>query len=188
MLERGPRIMSREDDDVAEEAARILTGEGIEIRNNVQIESVSPKDGVTVTAKIGDRKHNITGSHILLATGRVPVYTMFIDPPMGRVGMSETQAKKSGRKVLKGSIPMSSINRAREKDETGGLVKVLVDAKTGQLLGAAVFGTGGDEVINIFATWMYTRLPYTEFRKAVIVHPTVSELMPYVFDNLEPVG
>jgi pyruvate/2-oxoglutarate dehydrogenase complex dihydrolipoamide dehydrogenase (E3) component len=107
---------------------------------------------------------------------------------MGRVGMSEAQAKKSGREVLKGTMPMSSINRAREKDETGGLVKVLVDAKTGQLVGATLFGTGGDEVINIFASWMYTRLPYTEFQKAVLVHPTVSELLPYVFENLEPLS
>lgn len=260
VLERGSRIMSREDDDVAEEAARILSGEGIEILHNVQVESVSPEGGVTVTAKVDGKSRTITGSHILLATGRVPqtealnlsaagvdvtergfikvneylqttaphiyavgdvngagafthtsvhdgqiivknlkgenwrrsdripVYSMFIDPPMGRVGMSETAAKKSGREILMGKMPMSSVNRAREKDETGGLVKVLVDAKSGQLLGATVFGTGGDEVINIFAAWMYTRLPYTEFQKAVFVHPTVSELMPYLFENLEPVS
>ncbi|MDZ7754165.1 MAG: mercuric reductase [Gammaproteobacteria bacterium] len=260
VLERGPRIMSREDEDVAAEASRILTGEGIEILHNVQVESVSPEGGVTVSATVGGKKRAITGSHILLATGRVPltealnlpaagvevnepgfirvneylqtttphiyavgdvngggafthtsvhdgqiivknlkgenwrqsdripVYSMFIDPPMGRVGMSEIQAKQSGREILKGTMAMSSINRAREKDETGGLVKVLVDAKTGQLLGATVFGTGGDEVINMFASWMYTHLPYTEFQKAVLVHPTVSELMPYVFENLEPIG
>ncbi|MFP4407877.1 MAG: mercuric reductase [Spirochaetaceae bacterium] len=259
VLERGSRIMSREDEDVAEEASRILAGEGIEILHNVQVESVSPEGGVTVTATVDGESRRITGTHILFATGRVPqtrelnlpaagvevnergfikvdeylrttapniyavgdvnggsafthtsvhdgqiivknlkgenwrqsdripVYCMFIDPPMGRVGMSETQAKQSGREVLKGTMPMSSINRAREKEETGGLVKVLVDAKSGQLLGATVFGTGGDEVINIFASWMYTRLPYTEFQKAVLVHPTVSELMPYLFEKLEPV-
>jgi pyruvate/2-oxoglutarate dehydrogenase complex dihydrolipoamide dehydrogenase (E3) component len=113
---------------------------------------------------------------------------MFIDPPLGRVGMSEAQAKKSGRDMLKGVMPMNSIARAREKDETAGIVKVIVDAESGQLTGATVFGTGGDEVINLLATWMYTRLPYTELQKAVLVHPTVSELMPYVFENLEPIG
>jgi pyruvate/2-oxoglutarate dehydrogenase complex dihydrolipoamide dehydrogenase (E3) component len=101
--------------------------------------------------------------------------------------MSETQAKKSGRTILKGTMPMTKIARANEKYETAGLVKVFVDADDGQLVGATVFGTSGDEVVNLLAAWMYTRLPYTELQRAVFVHPTVSELMPYVFENLEPV-
>ncbi|MFW5849277.1 MAG: hypothetical protein ACOCXN_05845, partial [Spirochaetota bacterium] len=117
---------------------------------------------------------------------RIPIYSMFIDPPLGRVGMNEAQAKQSGREVLAGTMPMSSIARAKEKYETAGMVKVLVDAESRQLLGATVFGTGGDEVVGLLAAWMYTGLPYTELQKVVLVHPTVAELMPYVFENLRP--
>jgi len=258
VLERGSRIMSREDEDVAEEATRILSEEGIEIVCNVQVESLSPKGGVTVEATVDGERRSITGSHLLMATGRkpetdalnleaagvevnergfikvdeylqttvphiyavgdvnggsafthtsvhdgqiivknltgeqwrqgdrIPIYSMFIDPPLGRVGMSEAQAKESGRNVLKGTMPMSSIARANEKYETAGMAKVLVDADSGQLLGATVFGTGGDEVISLLAAWMYTGLPYTELQKVVLVHPTVAELMPYLFENMEP--
>lgn len=122
------------------------------------------------------------------ADERTLVYSMFVDPPLGRVGMSESQAIESDRRILKGTMPMSSINRAKEKDETGGLVKVLVDEETKEIVGAAVFGVGGDEIINMFAAWMTTGLPYTDFQKTVLVHPTVSELMPWVFGNLVPVG
>lgn len=258
VLERGPRIMRREDEDIAAEAMRVLSEEGIDFVLNSEVERVTPEGGVTVEVTADGGKRSITGSHLLLATGRVPetdalnlaaagvetdgrgfiavneflqtsaphiyavgdvnggsafthtsvhdgqvivknlkgeqwrrsdripVYSMFIDPPLGRVGMSEEEARKSGKAVLMGTMPMTSIARAREKDETAGLVKVLVDAESGVLLGAAVFGTGGDEVINLLAAWMYTGLPYTALQKAVLVHPTVSELIPYVFESLKP--
>ena len=121
-----------------------------------------------------------------LVSERTMIYTLFIDPPLGRAGMNEAMARESGRAVLAGSMPMSSVSRAIEKSETAGKAKVLVDAQSRQLLGATVFGTGGDEVINMLATWMYTGLPYTEYQKAVLVHPTTGELMPWLFDSLEP--
>ncbi len=115
------------------------------------------------------------------------IYSMFIDPPLGRVGLSEKQAAREPGRYLLGSMPMSSINRAIEKDETDGLVKVIVEADSGKIAGATVFGVGGDEVINMLAAWMYTGRPYTELQRAVFVHPTVAELIPWVFDELKPI-
>ena len=117
-------------------------------------------------------------------TERIPTYAMFIDPPLGRVGMSEKEARQSGRRVLMATRPMKQIARAREKDETAGLVKILVDADTEQFLGATILGVGGDEVINMFTPFMYTGQSYKLFRKAVLTHPTVAELMPWILDDL----
>ena len=116
------------------------------------------------------------------------VYSMFIDPPLARVGMNETMARASGRNVLLATYPMSRISRAREKDETKGMVKFIVDGDTKEILGATILGVGGDEIINGIAAWMYTGLPYTEMQRAVLVHPTVAELMPWVLDGLQPLG
>ena len=119
-------------------------------------------------------------------TQRISTYAMFIDPPLGRVGMSEQEARESGRNVLMATRAMKHISRAKEKDETAGLVKILVDADTEQFLGAAVLGVGGDEVINMFTTFMYTGQSYKLFRRAVLTHPTVAELMPFILDDLRP--
>lgn len=117
---------------------------------------------------------------------RIPTYAMFIDPPLGRVGLSEKEARQNGRNVLMATRAMKHISRAKEKDETAGLVKILVDADTGQFLGAAILGVGGDEVINMFTPFMYTRQSYKLFRRAVLTHPTVAELMPWILDDLRP--
>ena len=117
---------------------------------------------------------------------RISTYAMFIDPPLGRVGMSEKEARASGRNVLMATRPMRYISRAKEKDETAGLVKILVDADTEQFLGATILGVGGDETINLFTTFMYTKQSYKLFRKAVLAHPTVAELMPWILDDLKP--
>lgn len=117
---------------------------------------------------------------------RIQTYAMFIDPPLGRVGMSEREARESERNVLMGVRPMKRINRAREKDETAGLVKILVDADSEQFLGATILGIGGDEIINMFTPFMYTKQSYKLFRKAVLTHPTVAELMPWILDDLKP--
>lgn len=111
---------------------------------------------------------------------------MFIDPPLGRVGMSEKEARQSGLNVLMATRAMKLISRAKEKDETAGLVKILVDADTEQFLGAAILGVGGDEVINMFTPFMYTEHSYKLFRRAVLTHPTVAELMPWILDDLRP--
>jgi pyruvate/2-oxoglutarate dehydrogenase complex dihydrolipoamide dehydrogenase (E3) component len=119
---------------------------------------------------------------------RIPTYAVFIDPPLGRVGMTEKEALAKGHRVMKAVRPMSSISRAREMGETQGFVKLLVDADDDMILGASILGVGGDEVINMFAAFMYSGQPCHRYRRAVLVHPTVSELMPWILDGLEPVG
>lgn len=119
---------------------------------------------------------------------RYMTYAMFIDPPLGRVGMSEKEARQSGKNVLMATRPMKNISRAKEKDETAGLVKILVDADSELFLGATIFGVGGDEVINMFTPFMVTKSSYKLFRKAMLIHPTVAELMPWILDDLEPLG
>ena len=118
---------------------------------------------------------------------RIPVYALFIDPALGRVGMTEKEAVAKGHKVMKATRPMSQINRAKEMGETLGFAKLLVDGDTDLILGAAILGPGGDEIINMFAAYMYSGLPCRSYRKSVLVHPTISELMPWILDTLEPV-
>ncbi|WP_103068699.1 mercuric reductase [Aquimarina sediminis] len=115
------------------------------------------------------------------------VYGLFTDPPLGRVGLTEKEAIKSGKKVLKAIKPMSKISRAKEMGETNGFVKILVDAETDLILGASILGVGGDEIINMFATLIHSNITYKEYRKVVLVHPTVSELMPWTLDGLQEI-
>ena len=117
---------------------------------------------------------------------RIVTYAMYIDPPLGRVGMSEKDARQSGRNVLMATRKMAHISRAKEKDETAGLVKILVDADSEEFLGATILGVGGDEIINVFTPFMYTKQSYKLFRKAVLTHPTVAELLPWILDDLAP--
>ncbi len=119
---------------------------------------------------------------------RIPIYALFTDPPLGRVGMSEKEALASGRKVLRATRPMAKISRAKEMGETQGFAKLLVDAETDQIIGAAILGPGGDEIINMFAAIMHSGIPCRSYREVVLVHPTVSELMPWVLDGLEPIN
>lgn len=118
---------------------------------------------------------------------RIPIYAMFIDPPLGRVGLSEREALDQGYRVLKATRAMKRISRAKEMGETDGLVKLLVDAETDLILGAAILGVHGDEIANMFGAYMYSGLPCRTYRKSVLIHPTVSELMPWILDDLEPV-
>ena len=117
---------------------------------------------------------------------RIPVYGLFVDPPLGRVGMTEAQALASGKRVLVGKWPMSNVGRARERSETDGFLKVLVDADTDQVLGAAVLGIRGDEVVHTLLTLMATGAPYTVLARTVFIHPTVTELVPSTLQNLVP--
>ncbi|TVR31323.1 MAG: mercuric reductase [Spirochaetaceae bacterium] len=118
---------------------------------------------------------------------RTPIHSMFIDPPLARVGMSETEVRASGKKALMATMPMSKVNRAREKDETAGLVKVVVEAGTNKILGATIFGVGGDEIIGMLALAMQAGLPYSAIQDTVLPHPTVAELIPWVFADLKPI-
>ena len=117
---------------------------------------------------------------------RIPAYGLFIDPPLGRVGMTETEARRSGRRVLVGRRPMTRIGRAIEKGETQGFMKVLVDADSKKILGAAILGVEGDEVVHSILDVMYAGAPYNVIQRAVHIHPTVSELVPTMLGELRP--
>jgi pyruvate/2-oxoglutarate dehydrogenase complex dihydrolipoamide dehydrogenase (E3) component len=119
---------------------------------------------------------------------RVPAYALYIDPPLGRVGKTETEARASGRRLLVGSRPMTRVARAIEKGETQGLMKVVVDAETRRILGAAILGTGGDEAIHGVIDIMHAGVPFDVLQWAVGIHPTVSELIPTVLGEMKPLG
>jgi pyruvate/2-oxoglutarate dehydrogenase complex dihydrolipoamide dehydrogenase (E3) component len=117
---------------------------------------------------------------------RIPCYGLFIDPPLGRVGMTETEARKSGRPLLLGKRPMAQVARAIEKGQTQGFMKIAVDAETKHILGAAILGPGGDEVVHSVLELIYAKVPYTVMQRAVHIHPTVSELIPTMLGELKP--
>ncbi|NUO47366.1 MAG: FAD-containing oxidoreductase [Polyangiaceae bacterium] len=256
VIEHGPRLVSHEDDDVADGVRSILENEGIEVQTSTKVVDAKESGGRITLKTTGP---TIEGSHVLLAVGRKPntgdlgldragvttnqrgiievddrlttsaphiwalgdvngrgafthtsyndyeivaanlldndprrvtdritIYALFIDPPLGRVGMSERQAKAAGHKVLVGKRPMTRVGRARERGETQGFIKILVDADTKLILGAAILGIEGDEVIHVIADVMYAKAPYTVISRAVHLHPTVSELLPTTLQTLEP--
>ena len=113
---------------------------------------------------------------------------MYIDPPLGRAGLTESEVRKTGRRALVGKRPMTKVSRAVEKGETQGFMKILVDAQTREILGAAVLGTGGDEVIHSILDAMYAKASYTVIQRAMHIHPTVSELIPTMLGELQPLG
>lgn len=255
VIERGPRIMAREDEDVSAAVHEVLVGEGIRIVTGATAERVEHRDGVTVVTGQG----RIAGSHLLVAIGRTPntadlgaaaaglaldargyvtvddelrtnvpsiwalgdcngrgafthtsyndfeivaanlldgdhrrvsdrypIYGLYVDPPLGRVGMTEAEARKSGRTVLVGKRPMTRVGRAHERGETFGFIKIMVDGDTKELLGAAILGIEGDEAIHGIADVMYAKAPYTTIARAVHAHPTVSELIPTTLQSLKP--
>jgi pyruvate/2-oxoglutarate dehydrogenase complex dihydrolipoamide dehydrogenase (E3) component len=258
IVEMGPRLIQREDEDVSHAVAGILQAEGVALRLDAKCLSVARRgNGVGVGLECTSGAPEIEGSHLLLATGRRPntddlgldaagidtdergyikvddqlqtnvpgiwalgdcngkgafthtayndfeivaanlldddlrgvsdriaAYALFIDPPLGRAGMSETEARKAGRKILLGSRPMTRVGRAVEKGETEGFMKIVVDADSRQILGAAILGTGGDEVIHCILDLMYAKAPYAVMRRAMHIHPTVSELLPTVLGEL----
>jgi pyruvate/2-oxoglutarate dehydrogenase complex dihydrolipoamide dehydrogenase (E3) component len=119
-------------------------------------------------------------------TDRITAYNLYVDPPLGRAGMTEAQARQSGRRVLMAKRPMTRVGRAIEKGETQGFMKVLVDGDSKEILGAAILGTGGDEVIHCILDLMYARAPYSVMQRAMHIHPTVSELIPTMLADLQP--
>lgn len=260
VIEMGPRLIGREDEDVSAEVQAILEREGVEFRlRSTCLRAAPDGDGVRVVMNCEDRDEEVNGSQLLLATGRtpnthdlgldaagvatderafikvddelrtnvpgiwalgeangrgafthtsyndyeivaanlldddrrraidrIPIYALFTDPPLGRVGLSEAEARTSARKVLIAKMRMSRVGRARERGETQGFMKVLVDAESKLFLGAALLGIEGDEVVHAIADLMYARVPYTVMQRAVHVHPTVSELLPTLLGSLEP--
>lgn len=259
VIERGERIIKREDEAISAEIHKFLKADGITIINNAKtIEPKATDNGVAITVNGGE---TINGSHVLVAVGRIinsdkigientgikvdtrgvietddygqtsvegifalgdcngkgafthtafndfqivenylfgdksrkisdriPTYGLFVDPPLGRCGLTKEQAINSGKKVLEAHIDMKDIARAREKAETYGFMNVLIDADTNLILGASVLGSGGDEIINSFITLMAAKKPYTVLRDTVILHPTISELIPTMLGKLKPLN
>lgn len=118
--------------------------------------------------------------------GRIPTYALYIDPPLGRIGMSEAEVRKSGKKALMATMPMSRVSRAKERGETQGLMKVLVDAESKRILGAAILGIGGDEIVQSLLQLMAAGTPYTTMMHTMHIHPTVTELIPTLLAELKP--
>ena len=130
---------------------------------------------------------NLLDGEVRHVSQRVPAYALYIDPPLGRVGITETEARASGRPLLVGNRPMTRVGRAVEKHESKGFMKVVVDAETRKILGATILGSGGDEVIHGILDVMNVGVPYTTLQRAVPIHPTVSELIPTMLGEMRAV-
>jgi pyruvate/2-oxoglutarate dehydrogenase complex dihydrolipoamide dehydrogenase (E3) component len=117
---------------------------------------------------------------------RIIDYALYVDPPLGRAGLTEEQVRRTGKPALIAKRPMSRVGRAVEKGETQGFMKVLVDAQSKQILGASFLGTGCDEVVHGILDMMYAKAPYTMLQRTVPIHPTVSELVPTLLGDLQP--
>ncbi len=255
ILERGPRLIPREDDDVSAAVLGILQNEGIRVILNAKVSAVR-REGEEVIVAAGEE---VRGTELLIAIGRrpntddlgldkiglatdergyipvddelrtsvpgiwalgdcngrgafthtsyndyevvaanlldgarrrisdrIPAYALYIDPPLGRAGMTEREARESGRAALVAQRQMTRVGRAVEKGETQGFMKILVDAASGEILGASLLGTGGDEAIHSILDVMYARKPYRLIQEAMHIHPTVSELIPTMLGDLKP--
>jgi pyruvate/2-oxoglutarate dehydrogenase complex dihydrolipoamide dehydrogenase (E3) component len=197
IVERLASLISRDDEDVAQAVREILEAEGVEVRVNASCTAVpgiwalgdcNGKGAFTHTS-YNDFEivaANLFDGDTRRVSDRFVCYGRFIDPPLGRIGMTEKQARESGRRVLVGRRSMKNVGRARERSETAGFIKVLVDADSEETLGAAILGVNGDEAIHNLLAAMYARVPYTVISRAVHIHPTVAELLPTVLQNLEP--
>ncbi len=260
IVEMGPRLIGREDEDVSAALREILEAEGIRIRLNAKCISLAKRENrIAVGMECDDDPKEVLGTHVLLAVGRTPntsdlgldragvatdqrgyivvddqlqtnvpgiwalgdcngrgafthtsyndyeivadnlfnadhrrvsdriqAYALYTDPPLGRCGMTDAEIRKSGRPALAAKYPMIRVSRAFEKGETQGFIKIAVDAETKQILGAAILGTGGDEVIHVLLDVMYAKAPYTVIQRAMHIHPTVSEYLPTILSKLEP--
>jgi pyruvate/2-oxoglutarate dehydrogenase complex dihydrolipoamide dehydrogenase (E3) component len=138
----------------------------------------SYNDFEIVAANILDRKRR-------RVSDRIPAYALYTDPPLGRVGMTETEVRQTGRSAMIGTIKMERVGRAFEKGETLGFMKILVDKASKRILGASFLGLSGDEISHSILDLMYANAPYTVLQKAVHIHPTVSEYIPVMIGNLQ---
>jgi len=117
---------------------------------------------------------------------RITAYALYTDPPLGRAGLTEEQVRLSGKRALTGTRPMTRVGRAVEKGETRGFMKITVDADSKEILGAAILGTGGDEVVHGILDVMYAKAPYATLQRMMPIHPTISELLPTLLGDLRP--
>src|SRR5213076_3156014 len=129
---------------------------------------------------------NLLDSDARRVSDRIPAYALYTDPPLGRAGLTEAEVRKTGRRALVGKRPMTKVSRAVEKGEAQGFMKIVVDADTREILGAAILGVGGDEAIHSILDVMYAKAPYTVIQRAVHIHPTVSEFIPTMLGELQP--
>jgi pyruvate/2-oxoglutarate dehydrogenase complex dihydrolipoamide dehydrogenase (E3) component len=127
---------------------------------------------------------NVLDNEQRLVSDRIPAYALYTDPPLGRVGMTESEVRKTGRSALIAAVPMERVSRAFEKGETKGFMKIVVDRDSEQILGASFLGLSGDEVIHCIIDAMYARTPYTVIQRAMHIHPTVSEIIPAMLSEL----
>jgi pyruvate/2-oxoglutarate dehydrogenase complex dihydrolipoamide dehydrogenase (E3) component len=185
-------------DDLGLEAAGVVTDERGYIRVDDQLRTTVP--GIWALGDCNGRgafTHTSYNDYEIVAANlldgesrsvkdRIPTYGLFVDPPLGRVGMTEAEVRKSGRRALAAIRPMTKVGRAVEKGETRGFMKVVVDAETKRILGAAILGVGGDEAIHCVTDLMYADVPYTVLQRAVHIHPTVAELLPTLLGDLQP--
>jgi pyruvate/2-oxoglutarate dehydrogenase complex dihydrolipoamide dehydrogenase (E3) component len=260
VIEQGPRLVGREDEDVSQSIQSFLEAEGIVVRTNAECIRFAPHpDGVAAGVNCTQGDPDVIGSHVLLAAGRrpntgdlglentsvetdprgyirvndrletsvagiwalgdcngrgafthtayndyeivadnllngadrkvsdrIPCYALYVDPPLGRVGLTETEARTGGRRILVGRRPMTRVARAREKGEVFGLMKIVADADTNAILGAAILGTGGDEAIHAVLDIMAAGGNAAMLARTMHIHPTVSELLPTIAGELSP--
>jgi pyruvate/2-oxoglutarate dehydrogenase complex dihydrolipoamide dehydrogenase (E3) component len=259
VVEKGERLIAREDPEISDAVRAILEGEGIRVRLRAECIALSRHaEGVAVGVHCDEDPHEAVGSHVLLAVGRrpntddlgldragvprdergnivvddrlrtpvegiwalgeangrgafthttyndyeivaenlldgasrkvsdrIPVYALFTDPPLGRAGMGEHEVRASGRRARVARLAMEKVSRAKERGETQGLMKILVDAGNGHILGAAFLGIEGDEAIHAILDAMYAGATFETLRRAVHIHPTVSEFIPTMMGELE---
>jgi hypothetical protein len=189
---RGPRVGAA--------VAEILEQEGIDIRLNAKCLSVAEHDqeiwalgdcnGKGAFTHTSYNDFEIVAANLLdndrrSIADRVPAYSLYIDPPLGRAGMTERQVRERKEPALIAKRPMTKVSRAVEKGETQGFMKILVDAGSKRILGASILGVGGDEVVHCILDLMYARVPYTVLQRAMHIHPTVSELLPTMMGELK---
>ena len=131
---------------------------------------------------------NLFDADMRRVTDRITTYALFTDPPLGRIGMSFNEARATARPLLAAKMPMTRVGRARESGETQGFMKIVVDAETKRILGAAVLGLSGDEVVQSILEVMVADKPYTQINRGIHIHPTVTELVPTLLEGLKPLA
>jgi pyruvate/2-oxoglutarate dehydrogenase complex dihydrolipoamide dehydrogenase (E3) component len=260
IVEMGPRLIGREDEDVSAAVATFLGREGITVRTGAKcLRTAKRGDEIVLGLDCAEGPPEVAGSHLLVAIGRrpntddlgldragvktdergyievddelrttvpgiwalgdcngrgafthtawndyeivaanlldgekrrvsdrIPAYALYTDPPLGRAGMTETEVRKRGRRALVTRADMADVSRANEKGETEGFMKILVDAESKEILGASFLGASGDEAIHCVLDAMYAKAPYTILKRAVHIHPTISEWIPTMLGDLEP--
>jgi pyruvate/2-oxoglutarate dehydrogenase complex dihydrolipoamide dehydrogenase (E3) component len=187
-------------DDLGLEAAGIRTDQRgyIEVdealrTSNPNVWALGDCNGKGAFTHTAYNDYEIVADNLLAGAGRkwtdrIPVYALYTDPPLGRVGMSEADIRKGKIRALVGKRPMSRVSRAVEKGETHGFLKIHVEESSKRILGAALLGTSGDEAVHSLIDAVYSKIPYTEFQRRVRIHPNVSELLPTVLENLKPLS